>query len=424
MSSTGKIVEVLFENAIDTYEHQERMIDKVDHVQPDAADMQNAGDVIWRSVQQHAPIISGWDLTGSEQDIIEETYPSILGTPKNDLVQQRADDLRDTQFWERRGKQSGLQQATELNKSITSAMVTQGAMHYRSNATSGYDFIAEGQALMNERQGAQTQRCFMLNDRDSLKFGKDLAGRQTVQGRPEDVWTMGQIAGNVAEFDVYTGSFLTNLAGGADPATTVTANQSFKPEGGTVNTTTGVATNVDYRIATIPVAASASYNIGDKVTFANGGTTVKAVGLADKTDTGQAMTFTIVAKPDGTSVSIYPKPIALDDPALSVTEAQYANINTRILNTATMNRVNIDASAKANLFWDKDAVEVIGGTIPAQLFKQFDGMQVISSRMKNGQEMYMVYDGNLATMNFRYRLFCWYGITVRDPQRVGIATTF
>lgn len=424
MATTGKIVEVLFENAIDTYEEQDMMLDKVEQITPDAGDMQNANNVIWTPVQQHAPIIEGWDLTGQEQEIIEETYPSILGTPKNDLVQQRADDLRDMQFWERRGRESGRQQATELNKTIAEAMTTQGSMFYRSNATSGYDFIGEAQALMNERQGYHSERCFMLNDRDNLTFGSDLAGRQTLQGRPEDVWSKGQIAGNVAEFDVYTGSFLPTLVGGADPATTVTANQSFKPEGGTVDTATGVVTNVDYRSATLPVVASGSYNVGDKVTFSNGGTAVSAVGLADKTNSGQAMTFTIVAKPDATSITVYPKPIALDDPALTTTEAAYANIDTRILSAATVDRVNTDASKKSNLFWDKDAVEVISGTIPAGLFKQFDGMQVISSTMKNGQEMYMVYDGDLATMNFRYRLFTWYGVTVKDPSRVGCAVTF
>ncbi len=135
------------------------------------------------------------------------------------------------------------------------------------------------------------------------------------------------------------------------------------------------------------------------------------------------MTFTIVGKPSGTAIQVYPKPIALDDGALTATEASYANIDTVILNGATVDRKNVDATNKTNLFWDKEAVEVIGGTIPAGLFKQYDGMQVISSTMKNGQEMYMVYDGDIATMNFRYRLFTWYGITVRDPSRVGVAVT-
>ena len=427
MASTGKIVEALFENALETFEEQDAMLNKVDFQEPDPATMQNAGNVVWRSVEQHAPIINGWDLTGGEQDIIEETYPSLLGTPKNDFVLQRADDLRDARFWERRGKASGRQQVTELNKAIANNIALQGSMFYRSNATSGYNFIAEAQALMNERQGAMTQRHFMLNDRDNLTFSSELAGRQTLQGRPESAaWVKGQIGENVAQFNVHTGSFLPNLAGGADPAVavTVTGNQSFAPEGGSVNTSTGVVTNVDYRIAEIPVSASADYNVGDKVTISNGGAPVNAVGLADKTDTGQPMTFTIVGKPDGTTIQVFPKPIALDDATLSATELAYANIDTVILNGATVNRLNTDATNKTNLFWDEDAVEVLGGTIPAQLFKQFDGMKVISSTMKNGLKMYMVYDGDIASMSFRYRLFTWYGNTVKDPSRAGVAVSY
>ncbi len=420
MAATGKIAEVLFESTLERYETQDTLVELTTFFEPDSADMQNAGNFMWRPWQQHAPVIEGWDLAGQEQEIIEEVYPLQLGTPKNDFVSQRADDLRDTRFWERRGEQSANQQVSELNKTIANAMATQGSMFYRSSDTSGYDFISEAQATMNERQGYMSDRCFFLNDRDNRRFGSDLAGRQTVQGRPEDVWAQGQIAGNVAQFDVYNASFLPNLAGGADPATTVTGDQSFAPEGESSSATTGVVANVDARVATITVTDSSGYNVGDKVTFAN----VNSVGLADKTDTGQLMTFTIVAKPNGTSVSVYPKPIAADDPALTTTEKAYANVNTQILNGVTMNRLNIDASNKTNLFWDKDAVEVVGGTIPAQLFKSFDGMKVVERTMKNGLKLYMVYDGNIENMTFRYRIFTWYGVTIKDPSRVGVAVTF
>ena len=423
--STGKIVEVLFENAMDEYEHQDMLLDRVTINKPDERMLQNADNVIWRPVQQHAPILTGFDLTGQETTIIEETYPSILGTPTNDLVSVRADQMRDMGFWERRGKQSGKRQGTELNKVIASAIALQGGIFYRSNATSGYNFVAEAQATLNERQTpAGETRTFVLNDRDTLTYAADLAGRQTLQGRPADTWKTGQIGQNVAEFDVFTGSFLPNLAGGADPATTVTGNQSFAPTGGSVNTSTGIVTNVDYRSANIPVAASAGYSIGDKVVFKNAGTAVTAVGLADKTDTGQPMTFTVVAKPDGTTITVYPKPIADNDPGLTSLEKAYSNINTRILNAATVNRQNTDATNKTNIFWDKGAVEVISGTIPANLFSQFNGMQVINSTMKNGQEMYMIYRGNVEALTFTFRIFTWYGVTIANPMACGCAVTY
>lgn len=422
--TTAKAAEVMFESALETHEKQTQFVTLTDFYEPDAGMLQNAGNVIIKPVQQHAPIISGWDLTGSETGIIEESYPCILGTPDNDFVQQRADDMRTELFWKRRGEASGKRQVSELNKNIATAISQQGGIFYRSNATSGYDFIAEAQTIMNERQLYESQRYFLLNDRDNLLFSKDTAARQTFQGRPEATWQKGQIGQNVAGFDLYVSSANPNITGGADPATTVTGNQSFAPEAGTVTTSTGIVTNTDYRSASIVVASSASYSVGDKVTFANSGTTVKALGLEDKTDTGVAMTFTIVAIADSTHITVYPKPIAADDTALTSLEKAYANVDTTILNAATVNRVNTDASNKTNLFWDKSAIEIMGGTIPAQLFSEFDGMKQMQETMPNGQTMYMVYDGNLATMNFRYRLFTWYGITVANPSNCGVAVTY
>lgn len=421
--TTGKIAEVLFENAIENFESQMDMLGLTDRTNHDSAALQNSGNFVWKTVNQQRPSISGWDVTGSEQGIIEETYPCVLGTPENDIVELRLDDMRDLAFWQRAGVASGKKQASILNKAIADKITNTGSLFYRSNADSGYDFIAECQAMYNERQLSDSGRIFMLTDRDALKFSKDLAGRQTVQGRPDKAWATGQIGANVAGFDVYTGSFLSNLAGGADPATTVTADVSFAPTAGSVSAT-GVVTNVDYRVATIAVTSSASYAVGDRVTFANSGTTVKAVGKDDKTNTGQAMTFVIVAKPDGTSVQIYPKPIAANDSGLSTLEKAYANINTQILNGATMNRVNTDTSAKPSIFWDKDSIEVMTGEAPVQLFNQFAGMKTISSTMKNGQKMYMVYDGNAKTMKIFYRLFTWYGITNRNPSANGIAVAY
>lgn len=425
MAATGKIAEVLFEKTIETYEHQMQMLDLVSVFKPNSADMQNAGNAIWRPVQQHAPIIDGWNLTGLETDIIEETYPAILGTPKNDFFEQRADDMRDTQFWERRGEQSGKRQATELNKSIAQLVADTGSLYYRTNATSGYNAIAQAQAILNERQKlADDNRFLVLNDRDNLTYGQDLAGKATLQGRPEETWKTGQIGRNVANFDVYSGSFMPTLDGGADPGTTTTAAVSEKPEGGTVNTSTGIVTNVDYRVGSIPVVATAGYTIGDRVKFTNAGTDVQSIGLADKNPSGQAMTFVITEITDATNVKVFPKPIALDDAALSPIEVAYSNINTQITNGAVMSRVNTDTSAKTNIFWCKSSIEVTGGDAPLSLLTEFSGMKVISHTMKNGQTMYMAYDGDLAKLTFRCRLFTWYAVTNADPSANGVFVTF
>ena len=422
--STGKIAEVMLEKFVETYDHQQEMLSLTNFHEPDAGTMQNAGNVIWYTVQQHAPILTGWDLSGQETGIIEETYPAVLGTPNNDFVQVRADDMRTQRFWENRAEQSGKRQATQLNSDIAAAIATQGSLFYRSNVTSGYEFISQAQAIMNERQHNTTQRTFIINDRDNLTFGADLAARQTLQGRPAETWKNGMIGKNIAGFDVYTGSFLPNLTGGADPAVTVTGAQAFVPSGGAVNATTRAVTNVDYREASMVVNNSALVTVGDKFQLENAAVAIQSIGLADKNATGQPMTWSVIELTDATHIKIYPKPIAADQAGITSLQAAYANINTAILNAATLTRLNTDATNKTNIFFDKMAVEVIGGSIPAELFSQFDGMKVVTDTMANGLKVYMVYDGDIATMTFRYRLFCWYGITIANPSNCGVAVTF
>ena len=424
--STAKSVEVLFEKALETYEHQMQMLDLVDVFTPDPAAFQNSSNIIWRPKQQHAPIKEGWDLSNMFGDVIEEYYPATLETPRNDAFQLRADDLRDMRFWERRGEQSGMQQATFLNSRLAQLVANQGSLFYRSNTDNGYDFVGMGQTLLNERQIYSPMRCFVLNERDRQTYAKDLADRETLAGRPEQAYATGMIGKNVADFDVYSGSYLPTLAGGASPDTAVSGNQSFEPEGTT--TVGGATVNVDYRTARIPVDDNSSYNVGDKIKFANTTGTplgdVNALGLADKTDTGQPMTFTVVGKVGNNMIDIYPKPIANDDSTLDDEQKAVSNINTTIKNDATVVRLNVDASARVNIFWAKDSIEVIGGDAPIQLLSEFGGMQVISSAMSNGQKMYMAYDGNIETLNFQCRLFTWWGLVNKNPMGNGVGIRF
>ena len=428
MAQAGKIAEVLFENMLDTYEEQNQLIKKTDVFTPDSGTMQNSDNVIWRPVEQHAPIIEGWDMTGKETDIIEETYPAVLGVPKNDFVVQRVDQLRDKLFWERRGRTSGKQQSSELNKSIAEMIMNQGSLFYKMNTESGLGFIGEAQTIMNERQGVNTDRCFVLNDRSTLRYAKDLASRETVKGRPESAWLTGQIGSKVADFDLFTGSYCPNLVGGATPTTpSLTAEYVGIPEGGTVNATTKVVTNVDYREAVLALTATTGWNVGDKFTIAN----VLAVGVSDKTLTQELMTFTVVevdGKGGADTLTIFPKPIsanAADHTGVGTQTAElfaaYGNVDSNPQSGALLVRLNTDATAQTNLFFDRDAIEVIGGDVPMDLMKQYDGMKVIKETLGNGLNAYMVYDANMVNLNLRYRLFTWYGLSMKDPSRAGVA---
>ncbi len=424
MATTAQTAEIMFDAFLEDYESQQLLLDLTTIEEPDPSKMQKGGDWIWKQKEQHAPILTGTDLTGQETDIIQEEYPLQMGDVRNAFVKPTIFDLRTEEFWVRRGRVSAKRQASEMNQAIAKAVSLQGSQFYRSNTASGFDFIADAETLMDERQLSLNQRHFLLNSRDLQSFASDLAARQTITGRSEEAWKTNQIGENVAGFDLHRGNFLPMLAGGATPTNNATADFSGKPESGSIDDTTGVVTNVDWRSATIAVDANASYNIGDKVTFENSGNAVKAIGLDDKTTTGQDMIFTIVSKPTSTSVIIYPKPIAADDAALSTIEKAYANVDTQILNNADMIRQNIDASKKVNLFWDSSAIEIVCGGLPADLFKSNAGLKVLPQTMKNGQKMYMVYDGEIDALTFRFRIFTWYGITIANPLACGVAVTY
>ena len=424
--STAKAIEVLYENAVEQYQQRTHMLNLTTHYTPDPGDYQNSNNIIWRPLEQHAPIKEGWDLTNQFGDVIEQYYPATLETPKNDAWELRADDMRDMRFWERRGRASGRRQATFLNLRVAQLIVETGTLFYRlTGATEGFNFVSEGGAIMDERQVSQEERYYVLNVRDNNTFSADLANRGTLADRPEAAYAMGYVGRNVASFDLYTGSYIPNLTGSATAITaTVSGNQSFAPVG---STGTGQnVQNVDYRQAVIPVSATTQFAIGDVITFANAGTPVRAIGQADKSATGQTMTFRVVDITAGTSITVWPKPIAQNDTAnLSAEELAYANVDTAILNGATITRLNVDPTVKPNIYWAQDSVEVIGGQIPADMLKQFGGLNVMSETMENGQVMYLVYDGTIEDLTFKARLFTWWGlVNVRpDANGIGIRAT-
>jgi hypothetical protein len=426
--SATKIVATYLGAAVESYESQQSMLPLVKVINDvDPATLQNGNNTIWRKVVQQGASIPGFDLTGLETGIISQGYSAYLGTPENTFVGLRVDDLRDLSYIRDQAEVDGKKRASVLNKAITDTISTTGSMAYRSNVTSGFDFVSLAQAGMNKRQSPGDQRYIGLTDTHNQKFGKDLASRQTLQAQPADTFKSGMLYNKIAGFDVMVNSSVSLLPGGANPATTVTANVSFAPLGGTA-TNGGVAqlvvTNNDYRFGTIAVTASASYNVGDRVTFSNSAVTVKAIGRDDKTVTDEAMVFTIVAKPSGTSVTLWPRPIALNDAGITVADKAYANINTQILNTATMDRVNIDATTQPSIFWEKNSIEVLGGKVPMELLGQWGGMKVATERLSNGLNMYMLYDGNIANLQARWRMFIWYGVNNARPADNGILISY
>ena len=415
--STAKEVRVMFDMVTEQLEAQDQMSKLVEHFYMTGASAQNSNNVEWRQVQQQAPVIDGWEFTDSDfGNVIELSYPSTLGTPKNDLFKLRADDFRDRRFMDRRAAAAAQRLSADQNSRIAQKIASTGSLFYRGT-TAGYDFIKTADTILRERQAyVGAGQSFFVNDRDAQRISADLAGRQTLTDIAKEAYIKGMMFKNTAGFDIYESSYLPALAGGALAGVTVTSTISQAPVANT--TAGGVVLPVDYRISDDIALTGTITNlvVGDRISFSG----VNAVGLQDKTNTGQAMTFTVVEKGSGT-IKVYPRPIAYNDAALSAAQKAYANINTQIAAGATVTKLNSDASARTNIFWANDSVEIVDGDIPFELLGQLDGMDVMSSTLSSGTKLYMAYQGKIEDLTLRCRLFTWNDVVNIDPSRNGVA---
>jgi len=267
---------------------------------------------------------------------------------------------------------------------------------------------------MSERQAYRDMgSSFFLNPRTYQVMGSDLASRSDLSGRPEQAYGTGQIGKNVAGFDVFEAPTYGTIPTQAGAASTVSANvvevpEGFKEVGGSIQ-------NIDYRYGTVNLTSGTNYQVGDVIAFPG----VKALGLMDKTDTGQLMTFRVIAKATN-ALTIYPKPIAANQAGITASQAAYANISTAIVSGMSVTKVNV-TGGQANSFWADDSVGFVNADGNLDVLNEFDGMKVTSETLDNGIKLYMAYDAKLDTLNCRVRLFTWYGLVNRDPSRNGNA---
>lgn len=381
-------------------------------------DLQNANNVYWKSVEQQAPVIEGFDLSGTTPGaIIEQTYPLNVSAPRNDWFTLRAEELRDRRFMERRAQAAARRLNADANQRASDLVSTTGSLYYESSSA-GFDFVSEANTLLRERQAYRDMgTSFFLTPRESQVMSSDLASRTLFpNNRSEEAYATAMIGENVAGFNLFEAPTYGNIAarvnatGGAIASDVTEVPEGFTTVGGSIQ-------NVDYRFGVLPlgVGEGANFQAGDVVTVAG----VNALGLMDKTDTGQLMTFRVI-EINGDDLTVYPKPIAADQAGITDSQAAYANISTAIVSTMAVAAVNV-TGGRANSFWCNDSLSFVNADGNLEVLNEFEGMKVDSTTLDNGIKLYIAYDSNLSTLNCRVRLFTWYGLVNKDPSRNGNA---
>lgn len=377
--------------------------------------MERTGDVIWRPQPYIAQTFDGQDQTANFQNMTQLSVPATIGFEKSAPWIMTATELRDALQEKRLGDAAKQKLASDINVAVMNVAANYGSLVVkRSTAASGFDDVAQCEAIMNEQGVQNFDRYLALSTRDYNGMASNLAGRQTMNGKPTTAYERAYV-GMVASFETYKLDYANRLAAAAGGAgitmSTLDGGGNFYTPVATRVAATGERSNVDNRFQTITVSSTANVAAGDCFTVA----ALNAVHHITKGDTGQLKTFRVVSVDSGTTMTITPPMITAQGGTDA--ELQYKNcvINTKAANSALVFLNTVAASI--NPFWQKDAIELLPGryAVPAD-----SGAAVLRSSTDQGIEVVLQKQYDINTMKTKYRLDVRFGTVNKQPEMSGI----
>jgi len=414
---------VAFENILEGFNDALVMSRNVSVYNTEGSMMERTNDVIWRPQPYIATSINGaprTDISSSFVDFTQLAVPATLGFNKTVPFALDAKELRDQLQEGRLGDAAKQKLASDINVAIMNVAANQSTLVVtRSNAAGGYTDVAECDAAFNEQGVQMFDRYLALSSRSYNGMASDLAGRETMTGKPTTAYEKSYV-GTVAGFETYKMDYANRIVGNTTPVGDITingANQYYTPRA-TSTAGTGETANVDnrYQSLAVTLAVGAVLRVGDAFTLAG----VNSVHHITKGDTGQPKTFRVISITSGggtagNNVVVISPPIISAQGATDA-ELQYKNVTATPANGSTVTLLNVDA-ADINCFWQKDALEILPGrySIPANA-----GVDLMRGTTDQGIELVMqkFYDINTAVT--KYRMDTFFGVVNKQPEMSGI----
>lgn len=417
-NSTPKEITIFFDQVLQEFEAMNTMADEANVFPIDRQTAQNSSETVWRPEAQIGDIQSGLNLTGLQTEILELSVPSSLDTIDNDTFTLTSLELRDKRFMQRRAKAAATKLSAELNKNMANLVAQTGTLVLNQAALpSSYDDLADIESRMDLLEiPIQDARSVFLDSATYNRMASDLANKDR-DTSVEAALRQSHI-GNFAGFETFRTNFQPVLPAAAAPVTTVTGKQFHIP---VANQTSGGQTfPLDNRGMVLTVNATATIAAGDVFTIPG----VFEVSHINKNDTLQLRTFRVVSIDSGTTMTIYPRLVPLDEVTVGLTRVQgtYANVTTAAPAAATLTWINT-AAGKVSSFWRDGSVEVVSGQIAwdADMFK---GANFLRETTSSGIEIVMAVEGTAMSGVVNVRLTDYYGLVNNDPQQNGIIGKF
>jgi len=406
---------VAFENVLEKFNDQLVLSRNVSKYETDQVTMERANDTIWRPQPYIAQSHDGTDATNNFDEATQLSVPATIGYSKHSTAIMTATEMRDALQEGRLGEAAAQKLSSDVNLSVMTVAALQGTLVVkRTAAASGFDDLAQAEAIFNEQGVNAFNRYIALSTRDYNGMASNLAGRGTMQGKPVTAYEKAYV-GHLANFDTYKLDYATRLtaaAGGSGlTMDTRDAAVNYYTPVATSTAATGETSNVDNRYQTITVSSTTNVAAGDCFTVA----ALNAVHHISKGDTGQLKTFRVISVPSSTTLVISPPMITAQGGTDAELQYQNCVINTKASNSAIVFMNTVTASV--NPFWQKDAIEILPGryAVPTDA-----GTAVRRATTDQGLEVVMQKFYDINTMKTKFRWDVRWGVCMKQPEMAGI----
>lgn len=406
---------VAFEDILEGFQDALVLSRNVAVFNTDQTVMERTNNIIWRPQPYVAQSFDGTDQTANFQNMTQLSVPATIGFNKSSPWIMSATELRDALQEGRLGDAAKQKLASDINVAVMNVAALQGTLVVkRTAAATGFDDVAQCEAIMNEQGVNSFDRYLALSTRDYNGMAANLAGRQTMNGKPVTAYEKAYV-GMVASFDTYKLDYANRLAAAAGGAgitmSTLDAAGNYYTPVATRVAATGEMSNVDNRYQTITVSTTANVAAGDSFTVA----ALDAVHHITKGDTGQLKTFRVISVDSGTTMTISPPMITAQGGTDAELQYQNCVINTKAANSALVFLNTV--AAYANPFWQKDAMEILPGryAVPSDA-----GTAVMRASTDQGIELVWQKFYDINTMKTKYRLDTLFGVVNKQPEMSGI----
>jgi hypothetical protein len=419
-NSFSKEERVAFERLLEGFHDQLVMSQAVVVFQNDQTMMARAGDIIRRPMPYIARSFTGLDQTSNFNAKTQLTVPAAIDTVRSSPWVMDATELRDALQENRLGMAAKQKIASDINVDVVNAVSTLGSLVVkRTVAATGFDDLAQADALMNESGIDYDSRYSVFGSRDYNSMAGNLASRAyLVEGqKAANAYEMATVGRQVAGFErVLKADYLARLAAAAGVTVTVNgANQFTTPRALAASPSGPLQSNVDNRIQNLAITVtSGTVKVGDAFTIAG----VNNVHPITKIDTGQPKTFRIVGIVSGAggTGTVTITPAIISGQGGTDAELSYKNCTATPAAGAAITWLNT-ATAGVNCFWKKEAVEILPGrlAVPSD-----QGLAVMRGTTDQGIEIVMTKQAHIETYKSLYRVDAFYGVSVTNTEMAGI----